>query len=241
MRKLAVLITMLLFVIACKEKSSYSKVQTETKTEKKVSDDLHEIVVKEFMDSGGYTYLNVDEGNDNYWLAIPTTAVNVGETFFYNGGMIMKNFESKALKRTFEEIKFVDGIRKTKDQVVKKEIENPHNNSKKEGLSVSDYKLEKNVSDIKLESIFSDKEAFANKEIEVKGIVVKVNKNIMDRNWIHIVDGTKAAGKSSLAITSQDLVKVGDTVTFKGKLILDKDFGYNYVYEIILEEAKHIK
>jgi hypothetical protein len=241
MRKLAVLIALLITVMACKEKSNYSKVTSEPTTEKKATTNVHEIVVKEFLEAGGYTYLNVDEGTENYWLAIPPTTVKVGETYFYNGGMTMKGFESKALNKTFDEIKFVDAIRTTKEEIVKKKVENPHKENKKEALSVLAYKIEKQDNEIKLESIFSEKETYANKEIEVKGIVVKVNKNIMDRNWIHIVDGTKTAEKSSLAITSQDLVKVGDTVTFKGKLILDKDFGYNYVYDIILEDAKHIK
>ena len=55
---------------------------------------------------------------------------------------------------------------------------------------------------------------------------------------IHIIDGTKTETNSSLAITSNELVKVGDTVTVSGKIVLDKDFGYGYVYNVLLEEGK---
>lgn len=67
---------------------------------------------------------------------------------------------------------------------------------------------------------------------------MKYNKQIMHKNWIHIQDGTDYSGKFDLTVTSMDSVQVGNTVTFKGIIRLNKDFGAGYVYDVIMEEAK---
>ena len=63
----------------------------------------------------------------------------------------------------------------------------------------------------------------------------------MDKNWVHIADGTQFEDKKSITVTTQEIIKVGDIVTFKGKVTLEKDFGYGYVYDILLEEGELIK
>ena len=92
-----------------------------------------------------------------------------------------------------------------------------------------------------LEELFSKKELFSKNSIIVKGKVTKINNGIMDRNWIHISDGTEFEGEKSLTVTTQDSVKIGDIVTFKGTIILNKDFGHGYIYDIILEEGNIIE
>jgi len=74
-------------------------------------------------------------------------------------------------------------------------------------------------------------------KVTVQGQVVKISRNIMGRNWIHIQDGTEHDGNFDLTITSDISVETGKTLTFEGKIALDKDFGFGYFYEIILEEA----
>ena len=71
----------------------------------------------------------------------------------------------------------------------------------------------------------------------VRGQVVKVNEGIMSLNWIHLQDGTDDAGNFDLTITTLETAKVGDIVTFEGTVILNKDFGAGYSYELILEEG----
>ncbi len=66
--------------------------------------------VVETMDSGGYTYLLVDTGAEKIWAASPVTAVEVGQKVSVPKGMMMSNFSSKTLDRTFESIYFVEGI-----------------------------------------------------------------------------------------------------------------------------------
>ena len=62
----------------------------------------------------------------------------------------------------------------------------------------------------------------------VRGQVTKVNLDIMNRNWIHIQDGTGDESGFDLTITTEDSPKIGDIVTFRGKVSLDKDFGSGY-------------
>jgi hypothetical protein len=63
----------------------------------------------------------------------------------------------------------------------------------------------------------------------------------MGKNWIHIQDGTDFNGGFDLTITSDSQHAVGDTVIFEGKISLKKDFGYGYVYEVIMEDGKQVK
>jgi hypothetical protein len=51
------------------------------------------------------------------------------------------------------------------------------------------------------------------------------------------MDGTKGENRSDLTFTTNDVVKVGDTVTFEGVLALDREFGAGYVYPLIVENA----
>jgi hypothetical protein len=60
----------------------------------------------------------------------------------------------------------------------------------------------------------------------------------MDTNWLHLQDGSGAAGTSDLAVTTDATAKVGDVVTVTGTLALDKDFGAGYKYALIIENAK---
>ncbi len=231
--KLLAVIFSVLIVLSCKDKSGYSKMNS---TQTIVENDAHKIVVIEVVDGGSYTYLNVEDSATNYWMAIPSTKVKAGETYYYNGGLVMKDFESKQLNKTFDLITFVDGIRTNPE--IKNEQENPHANSNTP--VATEIKIEKPKGGTSLAELFSKRDSFSKKSIIVKGKVMKVNNAIMDKNWIHIVDGTQFENNKSLTVTTTEMVKVGDTVTFQGILILDKDFGQGYVYPVLLEQGKLI-
>jgi hypothetical protein len=67
-------------------------------------------VVKEVIDAGNYTYLNVEQEGAGLWLAIPRREVPVGATIHYYDGMAMKNFHSDTLNRDFEEVRFLGNV-----------------------------------------------------------------------------------------------------------------------------------
>jgi ApbE superfamily uncharacterized protein (UPF0280 family) len=70
--------------------------------------------VVETMNAGGYTYICVENGGQKQWAAVPATEVKVGDSVEVAPGMVMKNFSSKSLGRTFESITFSQGLTKPK-------------------------------------------------------------------------------------------------------------------------------
>ncbi len=68
--------------------------------------------------------------------------------------------------------------------------------------------------------------------------MVKVNNDIMNRNWIHIHDGTGKSGSEDLLITSGQSANKGDQIVAEGIVTVDKDFGAGYSYGVLLENAQ---
>jgi hypothetical protein len=195
----------------------------------------HQVVIQEVVPVTEYTYIRVKEGDQEYWMAGPKSELNVGETLSYGKAMEMKNFKSKELNKTFDVILFVDSF---------KADQGTHGNSsmmaspQKPKITEENIQVEKAAGGITIAQLYADPNAYANKIVKIKGQVVKVNTAIMDRNWVHIQDGTKNGNDFDLTITTQDEVNKDEIVTFSGKIVLNKDFGYGYSYKVLMEEAK---
>lgn len=234
---LAVLILIFTLSTSCKDKEGYKKIDSPLET---VTNDLHKIVVNEKVDGGAYVYLNVAEGDKNYWMAIGNMPIEVGTTYYYNGGMVMKDFVSKQLDKTFDFITFADGVRLTEELQAAAVHAHDHSNEMAEPKGEME-KIEKAKGGISLEELFKTKTDLNKKNVIVRGKVVKVNNGIMNKNWVHIEDGTEFNKVHDLTITTLETVKEGDIVTFKGVVILNKDFGAGYVYDLVLEEGVLVK
>ena len=57
-----------------------------------------------------YTYLEVSQDKKTMWLAAATVAAKKGDVVRFDDGMVMTNFYSKTLKRTFPSIVFVNSL-----------------------------------------------------------------------------------------------------------------------------------
>ena len=86
--------------------------------------------------------------------------------------------------------------------------------------------------------IFAEKTSLENKNVKVRGKVIKFSPEIMGKNWIHIQDGTGSEGMNDLTVTTANSVKLGDIILVEGTLVLNKDFGYGYNYDVIIEDAQ---
>lgn len=93
---------------------------------------------------------------------------------------------------------------------------------------------------IKISDLLANKKSYSGKVIKVKGKVTKFNPAIMGKNWVHIQDGSEFQGGFDLTVTTDIQAIVGETVTFEGKIILDKDFGYGYFYSVLMEDARPV-
>ena len=71
----------------------------------------------------------------------------------------------------------------------------------------------------------------------MRGKVVKYTERVMDRNWLHIVDGSAEGATGDLAITTKEKTQVGAVVTATGVLSIDEDFGFSYQYPVLMKDA----
>jgi hypothetical protein len=88
-----------------------------------------------------------------------------------------------------------------------------------------------------VEQIYQHKTELNGQQVAVHGKVVKVNNGIMQKNFLHIQDGTGGEDSNDITVTSTETAEVGDEVTITGTLVTDRDFGAGYVYPVIIEQA----
>lgn len=194
--------------------------------------------IAETMDSGGYTYLNIENNGTKTWVAVPAMQVTVGQEISVARGVPMTNFTSKSLDRTFDTIFFSTG---PVNGQAAASTETPAGTGKEKEEPASAIKVDKasGPDAYTVAELYEKSGSLDKNSITLKGQVVKVSASIMGKNWIHIEDGSgdAASGNNKIIVTSQDLPSVGDVVTAKGTLYKDKDFGSGYKYAVIVEEG----
>ena len=196
--------------------------------------------VVETMNSGGYTYVQVDTGSEKFWAAAPQFQVKVGDPVVVPAGLAMPNYHSKTLNRDFDNLYFVDHIvvggAESLQQAAGSTTPNDRTQVKETNVDFSGLKKVEGGSTVA--DIFTNKKTLAGKEVKIRAKVVKFSPQIMGKNWIHIEDGTGSKGTNDLTVTTTATAKVGDTVLVTGKVTADKDFGFGYKYDLILEDAQ---
>ncbi len=204
--------------------------------------------VAETMDAGSYTYVQVDDGAKKVWAAAPKFKVAVGDKVIVPAGMPMRDFHSPTLKRTFDVVYFVQSIQVIGGKEMaavaaahggKMPGASLHGGLGKEGdaAAVDLANIKKAEGGQTVAELFADKAKLVGKEVAVRGKVVKYTPQVMGKNWIHLRDGTGGSGTDDLAVTTSADAKVGDTVLVRGKLSGDKDFGFGYKYDVMIEDA----
>lgn len=198
----------------------------------------HQVIVKEILQATAYTYLRVTENDQEYWMAVSKMDTKVGAELYYNEAFPMKDFKSKDLDRFFESILFVQEI-SDKPTEAKTQIQaDPHQQSmQKPTANKADIKVEQIAGGITIAELYKNRKNYEGKKVMIRGKAVKVNNGIMGQNWVHLQDGTADNENFDLTLTSQETVTVGDVVTMEGIVVLNKDFGAGYSYELIIETA----
>jgi hypothetical protein len=196
--------------------------------------------VVETMDGGGYTYANLEKDGKQTWVAFTTLETRVGDTLSFRGCMEMPNFQSKALNRKFDSILFCGQPEVTPGakKAAPKKSPGSGGATAKTSEKISVEKAS-GANAYTVAEIFAKRAALNGKQVAVKGKVVKVSSGIMDKNWIHLQDGS-GNGKqknNDLVITTAELPATGDIVTVSGTIAKDKDFGSGYKYDVILEKG----
>lgn len=215
---------MAILAIACGQKNN-----------KTGNNNSHEIIVEEVIQTSGYTYVRFTANDSVKWLATTILDAKVGEKYYYGKSMEFEKFHSKELNRDFETILFVERLTTEPVQEEKPKPVAPGSvkaKSEKEAISI-----EKSKDELTVANLYLNKESYAGKTVIIKGKVVKFSPMIMNKNWVHIQDGTESEGNYDLTVTTLAELMIGDIVTLEGTVALNKDFGYGYKYDLLLEDA----
>ena len=192
--------------------------------------------VTEVLNSGGYTYVEVDTGSEKVWAATSTTPVKVGDSIAFTTEMPMTNFHSKSMNRDFPLLYFVNQFisDSSKQAVSSAAPSSPHGKISNEATAMAVAGIDKVEGGNTIAEIYAEKEKFDGKMIRVRGQVTKYTANVMGKNWLHIKD---SSSQEDLTITSENAAEVNSVVVVEGKLAVDKDFGYGYMYPLIVQDA----
>ena len=193
--------------------------------------------VVETMNSGGYTYVNIEKAGNNTWVAVTQTKITVGQDIAFKPGSVMTDFTSKSLNRTFDTIVFSGGVvgnDKPAPAAGVSDMKPPAKAAKAVKVKKAEGPDAYTVADL-----YEKRSELDKKNVVISGKVVKFSSQIMGKNWIHLQDGSGDASKGTndLVVTLQETLAVGDTVTIQGTVSKDKDFGSGYKYAVILEDA----
>ncbi len=187
--------------------------------------------ITEFKDVTNYTYLNLKDSTGQIWAAIPKTSVEPGDEIELVNIMVMKDFHSKVLDKTFVTILFAVLSKESNARRPPSNMEMPartmtempsgmmpgampHGNMTGVGTKAGtgsgksiatplDIKVIKATGDhaYTIEEIYAGKKALAKSPVKVRAKVVKFLPGIMGKNWIHIQDGTGSAEEMNNDIT----------------------------------------
>ncbi len=244
MNKINLVVVFIIFAfIACSQNSDSNEIKNA-----KDKNTARRIEVTEHVNGGGYTFIKGIEDGKELWIAVREMAVEVDEVLYFDNVIEMKDFESKTLGKTFKSILFVNDISRnpnflssttdsSQDREIPKMVSSSAYSNKAAKVG-SDVKVEALADGMTVEMVNTKRKELAGKKVKVRGVVTKYNANILNVNWIHIQDGTGSGKTSDLTITSNQETKVGDTIVIEGIVVVNKDFGAGYFYDVIIEEAR---
>ena len=196
--------------------------------------------VLEVKDVEGYTYLRLKTRDGETWAAVSKAPVKKGVEVTIENVMVMTNFESKTLKKTFPTILFGSLAGAPGSAAAGSDLAAAHAGVARtaDGGDVRVAKASGANARTVAEVVTKGAE-LKDKPVLVHGKIVKYNAGIMGKNWIHLRDGSGSAADNSndVLVTTTSEAKAGDVVTVKGVVRTDKDFGAGYSYKVLIEEA----
>lgn len=211
--------------------------------------------VAETMDAAGYTYVLVDTGTNKVWAAANRFSVKTGDAVTVPQAMPMPDFHSTSLNRDFKLIYFagsilVNGAAPGPAKLPpghppiaggddgKLPSGHPPVSSQPAPAKVDFAGIKPAKGGKTVAEIYAASAKLAGKSVILRGKVVKYNAEIMGKNWLHLQDGTGKTESNDLLVTSDDEAKLGDTVLVEGKVVVNKDYGSGYKYDVLIENAK---
>jgi hypothetical protein len=199
--------------------------------------------VLESINAGSYTYMRLATADGEIWAATMQTDMPKGTKVQLHDPMLMTNFESRALGKTFDQIVFASAVSKESGAMATpaQQMAAVHKGTAASAGPVPVAKVAKAAgpSGRTVAEVYAQKAALTGKNVEVRGTVVKFNAGIMDRNWIHLRDGSGSGQNASndLLVTTTQGAKVGDVILVSGVVKTNVDYGSGYAYPVLIEGA----
>lgn len=199
--------------------------------------------VLESVNAGSYTYLRLKTTDGEVWAAIMQTSMPKGTKVQLHDPMLMTDFESKAMGRKFDQIVFASAVSTETSGVASptQQMAAAHKGTAASAAAVPVAKVAKAAGPAgrTVAEVYAQKSQLTGKPVEVRGTVVKYNAGILDRNWIHLRDGSGAAASANndLLVTTTQPAKVGDVLLVRGTVRTNANYGSGYDYPLVVEGA----
>jgi hypothetical protein len=200
-------------------------------------------IVAESFESGGYLYLRLEEPET--WIATSPNDIKVGDRVEFTGGMLMNNFQSRTLERTFDSIWFVQSvtlagrdIASLHESAQSGHVPTPGHIQKPEAVAApAKGEIEPLDGGVTVAGITAEPGTLEGQAVRLRAKVIKTSANIMGKNWVTLQDGSGETPGDKLIATTTETVSAGDIVIAEGTIRTNVDLGSGYLYKVLLEKA----
>ncbi|MCC6244695.1 MAG: nucleotide-binding protein [Gemmatimonadaceae bacterium] len=194
----------------------------------------------EQIDAEPYSYLRLNTASGEVWAAVNQTPLTIGTPVTVSNVLLMEQFESKSLKRTFERIYFgalgAPSAASADENAPVVSVGAPPTPP----AQISKVEKARGADARTIEELWAQKDALSGKSVTIRGVVVKYNPGVMGKNWIHLQDGSGNPMQRThdITVTTLESAALDATITITGIVRLNRDFSAGYVYPLIIEDAK---
>ena len=152
--------------------------------------------VLERIEAAPYCYLRLETARGEVWVAVPEAKIEKGTEVTVVNPMLMANFESKTLKRTFAEVYFgnlgpAGGAAPAAPATpAAAPGAAPMGTPPPVPMEVGKIDKATGADAHTIAEVWSQKGKLKEKAVTIRGKVVKYNPGVMGKNWIHLQDGS---------------------------------------------------
>lgn len=206
--------------------------------------------IKEVISVSSYSYLRMATASGDKWVAVLKEDFTPGQTIDFAVNLVMRNFASKELNRTFDLIYF--------GQRQGKRSGNAESSAKDSPIPAPATTVEEPTATLStglteplervpgpqgksVAEIFSQKASLVGTEVQVRGEVQKLTEGVMGTNFLHIQDGSGTPEKKNhdiVVLVKENPPAIGTRATFSATVKLNVDYGSGYSFPLLLDEGK---
>ena len=206
-------------------------------------------VVEEVLQVPGYTYLAIASEGATRWAAVKTTELAVGNAVSVRVDAVLQDFRSETLDRTFDSIVFgnLPSADAAAANTSSPALAGTPSASADAPSPASAPAAPRHVPPAegghRIGELYGARGRLAGTTVRVRGVVTKSLPGIMNRTFVRLEDGSGARDTKTheLTVTTTETPEVGASVLVEGTLVVDRDFGSGYTYDVLLEDARLLK